>query len=124
MKTSVQYNDFTGSVSADLSDFFQATSANGLDKVAEYFKLDVHRFNLVGLSIYGTDELGLSLRCVDLKKSTDEKEFIVDLRTDLKGYNVLDFLFKRLHISLHSKYDKKYLEVNLDADIEGNLGEY
>lgn len=122
MKTEVQYNDFKGSVSADVSDIIGGTSANALLKIAEYFKLDSERFILIGLSIRSINSL--ELRCIDLKKSTNNKEYIVDLKTDLKNQNVFELLFKRIHISLHSRYNEKYLDSNLESDAEGNLGKY
>ena len=122
MKTEVQYNDFKGSVAADVSDSIGGTSANALIKIAEYFELDSKRFILIGLSIRSVNSL--ELRCIDKEKSTNNKEYIVDLDVDLKNQNVFELLFKRIHISLHSRYDDKYLDPNLDSDAEGNLGEY
>ena len=122
MKTEVQFNDFRGSVSADVSDSIGGTSVNALIKIAEYFELDSERFILIGLSIRSINSL--ELRCRDLKKSTNNKEYIVDLKVDLKNQNVFELLFKRIHISLHSRYDEKYLDSNLESDAEGNLGEY
>jgi len=66
----------------------------------------------------------LALRCVDLEKTTNEKEYIVDLSIDLGGKNPLILLFKRLYISLHGAHDEKYLDPELDADTEAEFGEY
>jgi hypothetical protein len=121
MKANVQYNDFKGTVAADISDFL---GGNSLDEVANHFKLDNDRFRLIGLSIYGTGEFHLALRCVDLEKSTTQKEYIVDLSVDLGGKNPLELLFKRFHVSLHGRFDDKFLDPALDSDIESNLGEY
>ena len=122
MKAKVQYGDFAGTVSADISD---QLGGNSLAEVADYFKLDQDRFRIVGISINGTDDMDVDLRCVDLQRSTPEKEFIVDLNVDLSNKeNVLDFLFKRLHISLHGRFDEKYLDPELESDAEGVLGEY
>lgn len=121
MKVNVQYNDFRGTIAADISDFI---GGNSLKKIAEHFELDSNRFRIVGLSIHGVEELQLDLRCVDLEKTTPEKEYIVDLNVDLNGENPLALLFKRLHISLHNQHDEKYLDSNLDSDEEGNLEEY
>lgn len=121
MKAEVQYNDFKGTVAADISDFL---GGNSLEAIAKYFNLDTKKFNLVGLSIYGTANFHLALRCVDLEKSTKEKEYIVDLSVDLEGKNPLDLLFKRLYISLHGAHDKKYLDPELDSDREAEFDEY
>lgn len=121
MKANVKYNDFKGTVAADISDFL---GGNSLDVIARHFNLDNDRFRLVGLSISGVEEFHLSLRCVDLNKSTAQKEYIVDLSVDSEGRNPLELLFKRLHISLHGRFDNDYHDPNLDADMEANLDEY
>lgn len=122
MKTEVQYNDFRGSVSADVSDTIGGTSANALMKIAEYFELDSERFILIGLSIRSINSL--ELRCIDKEKSKNKKEYIVDLNIDLQNQNVFDILFKRIHISLHSRYDDKYLDTNLESNTKENIEKY
>lgn len=122
MKTEVKYNDLMGSISVDISDIFGGTSANALMKIADYFKLDSERFNLIGISIRSNNSL--ELRCIDKVKSKNKKEYIVDLNIDLQNQNVFDVLFKRIHISLHSKYDDKYLDPNLKSDISENIDKY
>ncbi len=121
MKAEVQYNDFKGNVAADISDFL---GGNNLNSISKHFDLDTNRFKLVGISIYGTTEFHMALRCVDLEKTTDEKEYIVDLSVDLEGKNPLELLFKRLYISLHEAHDRKYLDPELDSDSESEFGEY
>lgn len=121
MKAEVQYGDFKGTVAADIADFL---GGNSLESISKHFNLDTTRFRLVGVSIYGTANFHLALRCVDLEKTTNEKEYIVDLSIDLGGKNPFDLLFKRLYISLHGAHEEKYLDPELDSDTEAEFGEY
>lgn len=121
MKAQVQYNDFKGTVAADISDFL---GGNSLESISKYFNLDTNRFKLIGLSISGIRDFHLALRCIDLEKTTQDKDYIVDLSIDLEGKNPFELLFKRLDISLHEKYDKKYLDPELDSDREAEFNEY
>lgn len=118
MKADVQYNDFTGTVAADISDFLGSKFGDGIESFGKYFKIDENRFKVIGISIYGTDSFYISFLCVDRKKSTEEKEHIVSMAIDIEKENeILDFLFKRLHIVLHSKFDDKYPLMNYDEEI-------
>lgn len=63
------------------------------------------------------------LFCVDKEKSTDEKEHIVNMSCEINDdIEILDILFKRLHIVIHDKYDEK--SVNLDYDEEVNYSDF
>lgn len=73
MKANVQYNDFTGITSADISDFLGGAGGDDIKGLSIYFALNYDRFTLVGISIYGTENFGISLKCVDKEKSTEEK---------------------------------------------------
>lgn len=118
MKADVQYNDFIGTTAADISDFIGMKYSNGLAGFAEYFKVDQSRFEVVGVSVYGTDDFYLSLVCVDKKKSTPEKEHIVSMSIEVENSkDLLDLLFKRLHIVLHSKFDRKYSNLEYDEEV-------
>ena len=112
MKASVQYNDFTGTVAADISDSLGAMAGDDLETIATYFNLDKNRFKIVGISIYGRSEFNVSLICVDKEKSNNNKE----------KKEILKVLFKRLHIVLHDKFDTKY--VDLDYDEEAHLSDF
>lgn len=123
MKADVQYNDFVGTAAADISDFLGSKFGDGLDSFAKYFKIDETRFKVIGISIYGTDSFYISFLCVDKQKSTEEKEHVVSMSIDIEDEKeILDFLFKRLHIVLHSKFDDKY--PSLDYDEEVNYSDY
>src|SRR6266542_2831887 len=103
MKADVQYNDFVGTAAADISDFLGSKYGDNLESFGKYFKLDTERFKVIGISVYGTDNHYISLLCVDNKKSTAEKEYIISISVDIKDdKDFLHFLFKRLHIVLHS----------------------
>jgi|SRR5690606_1901222 len=118
MKADVQYNDFVGTAAADISDFLGSRYGDNLESFGKYFKIDETRFNVIGISIYGTDSFYISLLCVDKLRSTTEKEHIVNMSIEIENEkDILDFLFKRLHIVLHSRFDKKYTEMDYDEEV-------
>jgi len=115
MKASVQYNDLKGTAAADIADHFRRGS---LEDIGEYFNLDTNRFKIVGISLHGTEDLYISLICVDKEKSTNEKEHIVDIYIDNKDKKgVLSTIFKRLNIVLHNRHDVKYTEMECDEEV-------
>ena len=118
MKSNVQYNDFRGTVAADISDALGGVGGDDLKGLVKYFNLDEDRFKIVGLSIYGTDNFYISLICVDKEKSTEEKEHIVSMSYDIEDEkDILNILFKRLHIVLHDKFDEKYANIKYDEEV-------
>ena len=119
MKADVQYNDFKGTAAADISDFLGSKFGDNLDSFGKYFKLDTERFKVIGISIYGTDYFYISLLCVDKQKSTGDKEHIVSMSIDIEDEKeILGFLFKRLHIVLHSRFDEKYPNLRYDEEVD------
>ncbi|MBK8444902.1 MAG: hypothetical protein IPL35_16500 [Sphingobacteriales bacterium] len=123
MKADVSYNDFVGTAAADISDFLGSKYGDNLESFGKYFKLDLNRFKVIGLSIYGTENHYISLLCVDNKKSTDEKEHITSISIDIKDdKDFLSFLFERLRIVLYSRFDDRY--PNLSYDEEANYEDY
>ena len=117
MKAKTQYNDFLGTVAADISD---GLSRNGddLKSIAKHFELDTNRFRIIGLSIYGTKNFRVSLVCVDNERSTVEKEHIVKMSLDIEEEKeVLDMLFKSLNIIIHDQFERKYLEKDYDEEV-------
>lgn len=123
MKASVQYNDFKGTASADISDFLGGAGGDDMEGLAKYFDLNQERFTPIGISIYGTNKFYVSLVCVDKEKSTPEKEHIVKMSCEVEDEKeILDILFKRLHIVLHNKFDDKY--PNLEYDEEVNYSDF
>jgi hypothetical protein len=82
------------------------------------FNLNAERFKIVGLSLYGPDGFYVSLICVDKEKSTEQKEHMVSMSCDIDNEKeILDILFKRLHIVLHDKFDDKYPNLNYDEEV-------
>jgi hypothetical protein len=123
MKAQVPYNDFEGSVAADISDGLRGVHGDNLERIGKYFNLDENRFKIVGISIYGTNEFSISLICIDLERSTDKKEHIVSMLCEVDDEKeILDILFKQLHIVLYDKFDDKY--VNMDYDSEVRFSDY
>lgn len=118
MKADVQYNDFKGTAAADISDFLGSKYGDYLESFGKHFKIDENRFRVVGISIYGIDNFYISLICVDKVKSTEKKEHIVSMSIEIENEkDILDFLFKRLHIVLHSKFDEKYKNLDYDEEV-------
>ena len=118
MRASVQYNDFKGTVAADISDFLGGAGSDDLKSIGNYFNINEDRFKIVGLSIYGTDSFYISLICVDKDKSTTEKEHIVSMSIEIEDEKkILDILLKRLHIVLHDKFDDKYSNMEYDEEV-------
>lgn len=125
MKADVQYNDFVGSAAADISDFIGTKYGNSLKGIGKYFNVDQERLKIVGISIYGTENFNISLYCVDTLKSNEVKEHIVNMSIPIPeedNKEILDLLFKRLHIVLHSNFDDKY--PNLDDNEEVDFYDY
>ena len=118
MKADVQYNDFVGTVAADISDYLGTKYGDWLESFGKYFNIDEDRFKVIGISIYGTDDFYISLLCIDKQKSTDTKEHIVSMSIKVENKKeILNFLFKRLHIVLHSKFDQKYPDIDYDEEV-------
>lgn len=118
MIADVSYNDLVGTVSADITD--HKTINNDLVEIGQLYGLDKTRFKLVGLSLYGVNNMSLSFICVDKQKSTEKKEHIVSLLIHEPGEDknkLLYKLFKRLHIVLYEKYDKKYSKLPIDEEL-------
>ena len=123
MKARTQYNDFKGSAAADISDLFGEPGGDDLKSISRFFDLNQERFEPIGISLYGTNGFHLSLLCVDKEKSTEEKEHIVSMSCDVEdGKEIIDILFKRLHIVLHNRFDDKY--PNSDYDEEVNFSDF
>lgn len=118
MIAEVIYNDFKGTVAADISDLLGKRYSDDLEGIAQYFNLDIERFQIVGLSLYGIENIYLSLICIDKEKSTDKKEHIVKMSCDIHNEEkILHILFKSLHIVLHNNHDNKYCNLNYDEAV-------
>ncbi len=112
MKAKVQYDDFKGTVAADISDLISAHKGNYISSIGEYFNVDQNRFRVVGVSLQGIENFELTLLCVDKQKSTQERDFLVKMRFDLDAEGqkrMLGLLFKRLNVVLFNSDDDSYL---------------
>jgi hypothetical protein len=112
MKASVQYNDKIGHATADIS---------GIDfnQIAEKCNLG-QKYTIIGVSLYGTHEMSVTLICRDNEVSTDEKEVLVDVypQVDLVVSDVLERLNVTINISDDAKYDNPNLETDKEVTIE------
>lgn len=118
MKANVQYNDFKGTASADISDALGGVGGDDMKGLAKFFNLDENRFTPIGISLYGTNGFNVSILCVDKEQTTPEKEHIVSMSYDVENEReLIDVLFKRLHIVLHDKFDNKYPELDYDEEV-------
>ena len=112
MKPSVQYNDRIGHASADISGI-------NYDQLAQNCNLG-ERYTIIGISLYGTDEISVSLLCRDNDESTDQKEVLVDIspNIELTVGDVLERLNVTINITNNAKYDNPNLETDREVTIE------
>ncbi|AJA67703.1 hypothetical protein HX057_11385 [Myroides odoratimimus] len=123
MKAEVQFNDFTGSIAADISDIIAAKKGNYISSIGEYFDVDQERFKVVGISLTGISDFKATLICVDKQKSTESKEHIVKMTLELdeEGQKeMLNLLFKRLNLVLFDAGEKHYSTLECDEEIAFN----
>jgi hypothetical protein len=113
MKASVQYNDKIGHAAADISGI-------NFNQLAEKCNLG-EKYTIIGVSLYGTHEMSVTLICRDNEESTDEKEVLVDVypQVDLSVSDVLE----RLNVTINISNDAKYDNPNLDTDKEVTIEE-
>ncbi len=118
MVASTHYCDFKGTVSADIPDAFGNSTEDEIKSLARIFKLNLNRFNPIGISLYGTGGFSVSLLCVDKERSTEEKEHIVSMSCEVENEKeIIALLFKRLHIVLHNSFDDKYPDLDYDEKV-------
>lgn len=119
MKADVQYNDFIGTVAADISDALGGPGGDDMETYGKYFKIDEVRFEVLGLSIYGTDHSLVSLICKDKKRSTTNRDYIVKMSVDIEDPSrILKLLFKRIHILLHDKHNESFKHLGYDEEAD------
>jgi hypothetical protein len=125
MKADVQYNDFIGTAAADISDYLGTRFGDDIESIGKYFGLDTSRFQAIGISIYGVEFQYISLYCIDKQRNKDGKDFITKMSVNISDEDkndILEILFKRLHIVLHSKFDDKF--ESLDYHEESRFENY
>ncbi|WP_111684368.1 hypothetical protein [Winogradskyella tangerina] len=112
MKASVQYNDRKGHASADIAgiDYSQIAIQCNLEE----------RYTIIGISLYGTDDISVSLICRDNEDSTDEREILVDVypAVELTVGDVLERLNVTINISNNEVYDNPNLDTDREHTIE------
>lgn len=111
MKADVQYNDFTGTVAADISDYLGSKFGSDIESLGKYFGIDTNRFETIGISISGVKNKFISLYCKDKNRHESSKEFITKMAVPISEEDkndILEILFKRLHLVLHSKFDDDF----------------
>lgn len=115
MEARVLYTDLFGTVAADVDDHLCPPAQHDLKSISRHFNLNEDKYKIVGLSLFGPTNFSLSLICIDLEKSTPEKEHIVKINYyPDDDEDILDTLFKRLEIVLYDKYDSKYPKKEYD----------
>ncbi|SDH78796.1 hypothetical protein [Myroides phaeus] len=120
MKAEVHYNDFTGSIAADISDRIAANKGNYISSIGEYFGIDKERFKVVGISMSGITSFNLTLICVDNEKSSPLKEHIVKMNVslDVEGQKtMLELLFKRINVMLFDAGENHYPSLECDEEV-------
>lgn len=123
MKAEVQFNDFVGSIAADISDVIAAKKGNYISSIGEYFDVDQKRFKVVGVSLSGISDFKVTLICVDNEKSTESKEHIVNMTIELDAdgqREMLNVLFKRLNFVLFDAGEKHYSALECDEIVTFN----
>lgn len=108
MKASVQYNDKIGHASADIRGI-------NYEQIALRCRLG-ERYSIIGISIYGTEEINVTLLCRDNEESTDEKEVLVEVYPNVE-LSVSDVL-ESLNVTINITNDPRYDDPNLDTDGE------
>lgn len=110
MKASVQYNDYRGTVAADMSDY---------TFLSDYLKgrgVDVERYEPIGVRFYSgySEFVSVDFICID-HQSDERKAVTLKLENQLSVSEFLD-LFKRMEIILTFAKGRDYS----DWDLEDN----
>lgn len=113
MKASTQYNDKIGHAAADIS---------GIDynEIAERCNLG-EKYTIIGISLYGTHNLSVSLLCRDNEESTPGNEVLVHVypAVELEVSDVLE----RLNVTINVTNNQRYDDPNLDTVREESIDE-
>lgn len=112
MKATVQYNDFTGTVAADISDYFKNSVQFYLSE--KYKHYDSNRYMCRGCDIYlsGQDSIAtIEFICYD----NEENCFVSFCPEELTLSDII-YLFKRLSIVMGKEIDTITPEKRLDLE--------
>ncbi|WP_299608723.1 hypothetical protein [uncultured Aquimarina sp.] len=112
MRPSVQYNDRIGHAAADIYNI-------NYNQIAERCNLG-ERYSIIGISLYGTEEVSISLLCRDNVESTNENEVLVEVypNVELSISDVLERLNVTINITNNAVYDDPNLETSREVSIE------
>lgn len=103
MKADTQYNDFIGTSAADISDH------TNLNKFLESRGVDTSRYDSIGARFYASynNSFSASIICIDQRKTTDKKPYIVSISFEDKlDKNEFFDLFKRFNVVISTNYDE------------------
>lgn len=108
MKAKVQYNDFIGTVAADISDY------TDLNKFIKDKGADTERFYAIGASYYSSynGEPNISIICKDRDKNNE----LINLRFENISKEDFFNLFKRLDVVI-SEHGYENLEIVEDIEL-------
>ena len=104
MKAKTRYNDFTGTVAADISDYLEKGYLNALipGSVRE-----AERYTVVGFEFYAHyDEMIFALLCRDMLAETDDSLVAIETSCDLSSFF---HLFKRFNLNLLPGGSEKFV---------------
>jgi len=113
MKASVQYNDKIGHASADIA-------AIDYNEIAERCNLG-KKYTIIGISLYGVENISVSLLCIDNEGSIPDNEVLVHVypAVELEISDVLE----RLNVTINITNNRRYDDPNLDTVREVTLEE-
>lgn len=112
MDSSTPYNDLKGKVSADISDL--TTTTNSLKELATSFGIDTKRYEPIGLRLYGVNEFLTYIIAIDNDKSTESKEYLVEIEIDNDDPNLV---LKNMEIVTIDRFKQQYLNKEIDETI-------
>lgn len=113
MIAKVQYTDLKGTAAADIFNLL------ALKKLGETYGLNTSRYEPVGLSIDGVEQIDVAFLCRDLQKDATEDGRLLRVYINEEGLKLADFL-ERLQVVLINRFDslppnsKDFKDVNLD----------
>ncbi|MDR0229758.1 MAG: hypothetical protein LBI72_11955 [Flavobacteriaceae bacterium] len=121
MKAEVLYNDFFGTVSADVSDMIAVNKGSYISSIGEYFDVNEEKFKVVGISLEGIENFKVALICLDKLKSSEGRDHLVKMEMDLDAEGqkrMLNLLFKRLNFVLYNTEDENYANLSVNEVVK------
>lgn len=111
MKAKTRYNDFTGTVAADISDYLEKGCLNALIPGGVR---EAERYTVVGFEFYAHyDEMIFALLCCDMLAETDDSLVAIETSCDLSSFFNL---FKRFNLNLLPRgFEKSVVKMRIKA---------